>query len=231
MTMHSRRYYVRKIVIFRNRHPLIGPVFWLLSVQYFLTQLVVASAWNAPFSLKANTISDLGNTACGRFADRLVCSPLHNLMNASFVVLGLSMIIGSFLIPSGFRKTPLCRLGFYGMALAGLGTILVGLFPENTVPFMHILGAALPFFVGNVVLVLFSYVLNLPPGFRYYTRASGIVALIALVIFLFDQYLGLGLGGMERVVAYPQAIWFIGFGWYLSLNHYRQTRGSKTTYS
>lgn len=231
MKMHDRRYYMHKVVIFRDRHPLIGPVFWLLSVQYFLIQIIAASAWDTHFSLKINTISDLGNTVCGVFASRLVCSPLHDAMNASFIVLGFTMIVGSFFIPSEFRKSKLCRIGFYGMALAGFGTMLVGIFPENTIGYMHIIGATLPFLFGNISLVVFSYALHLPPGFRYYTRASGLIALIALLVFLFDQYLGLGLGGMERVVAYPQALWLIAFGWYMSLNHYRQKRGSKIIYS
>ncbi|HKR81657.1 MAG TPA: DUF998 domain-containing protein [Candidatus Saccharimonadales bacterium] len=231
INLYSRQFYAEKVVIFRDRHPLVGPIFWLLSVQYFLTQIFVAGAWSAPFSLRTNAISDLGNTDCGTFAHRLVCSPLHDWMNASFIVLGITMVVGSFLIPSEFRKNMLSRVGFYGMALAGLGTVLVGMFPENTVGYMHVLGAALPFFVGNSTLVLFSYSLSLPPGFRYYTRASGLVALAALAVFLYGQYFGLGLGGTERLIAYPQTIWLIAFGWYMSLDHYRQTKGHKITYS
>lgn len=229
--MSPRQYYMRKVVIFRNRHPLLGPIFWLLSVQYFVTQVVVAAAWTAPFSLARNAISDLGNTACGQYADRMVCSPLHDWMNASFILIGITIILGSFLISDDFRQNMASRIGFYCMGLAGLGTIFVGIFPENTVSFMHFIGAALPFFFGNVALVIFSYSLGLPPGFRYFTRLLGIVALIAFVLFFLDHYLGFGMGGMERLVAYPQTIWLIVFGWYISADHYRQWRGKKASYS
>jgi hypothetical membrane protein len=225
------RYYMRKVLIFRNHHPLLGPVLWLLSIQYFVTQLVVAAAWTTSFSLRRNAISDLGNTACGQYADRLVCSPLHNWMNASFIVLGVTIVLGSFLIPDEFRSKVSSRIGFYCMGLAGLGTILVGVFPENTVSALHFIGAVLPFFLGNLALVFFSYSLPLPPLFCYYTRFSGILALIAFGLFMLDHYLGLGFGGMERLTAYPQTIWLIAFGWYISLDHYRQQRGQRVTYS
>jgi len=222
---------MERVAIFRNRHPLIGPVFWLLSVQYFITQIVVAAAWQAPFSLMRNAISDLGSTVCGPFHDRIVCSPMHDLMNASFIVLGITMVIGSFLIPGEFRKNIRSRIGFYGMGLAGIGTVLVGIFPENNPNHLHTVGAFLPFFVGNVSLVIFSYALHLPPVFRYYTRISGLFALAAFVLFLFNHYIGLGLGGTERLVAYPQTIWLIAFGWYMSLDHYRRGHGKQAKYS
>lgn len=222
---------MHRVVVFRNRHPLIGPIFWLLSIQYFLTQFIVAAGWKTPYSLATNAISDLGNTACGHYADRFVCSPLHNWMNASFIVLGITMFIGSFFITSEFRRNRYSRIGFRFMALAGLGTILVGIFPENTVSVMHFIGAALPFFLGNLALVIFSFSLDLPPLFRMYTRLSGAIGGIAFILFFLDHYLGLGLGGMERLVSFPQTIWLIAFGWYMSLNHFRQVKNGTVTYS
>lgn len=50
------------------------------------------------YSLAHNTISDLGDTTCGIFNGRPICSPLHVLMNISFVVLGLTMVAGSLLV-------------------------------------------------------------------------------------------------------------------------------------
>jgi hypothetical protein len=37
------------------------------------------------------------------------------------------------------------------------------------------------------------------------------------VFFASSHYLGLGEGGMERIVAYPQTLWLIFFGTYLSV--------------
>lgn len=194
---------------FMVRSSLLGSVFWILSIQYFIVQVVAAAAWSRPYSLAHNTISDLGNSACGPYRQMFVCSPSHGFMNLSFVVLGITMIAGSLLI---YRELRRAVAGFAAMCLAGLGTIMVGLFPENTVSGLHAAGAALPFLVGNVALILFGYSLKMPRALRLYTLASGALALTALILFLTRSYLGLGIGGMERLVAYPQTIWLIVFG-------------------
>ncbi len=106
------------------------------------------------------------------------------------------------------------------MAMAGLGTVLVGLFPENTIAALHEIGAALPFFIGNLGIVILGITLGLPKGMRFYSLATGIVALIALGLFFSGTYLGLGVGGMERLTAYPQTIWLIVFGLYMSRKHF-----------
>lgn len=177
-----------------------------------MVQYIAANAWRTPFSWSENPISDLGNTSCAEYSNRFVCSPQHDLMNFSFVLIGLTMIFGSVLIAQQYPKNQ--RLGFYLLVLAGFGTILVGMFPENTISGLHTLGAALPLLLGNIALIILGVALKLPKALRLYTLASGVVALIALVLYLSHHYLGLGQGGMERLVAYPQTIWMIVFGIY-----------------
>jgi hypothetical membrane protein len=209
----------RLIEGFTGKYPLTGPSLWILSIQYFIVQVVAAMTWKTHYSLLSNTISDLGNTACGLYGSRQVCSPLHGLMNASFILLGVTMYFGAILIYQKFRKNPSVALGFNFMALAGVGTIIVGLFPENTVSGLHTLGATLPFFIGNVGMVILGLSLAIPKPLRYYTLFSGAISLIALALLLTNHYLGLGIGGMERITAYPQTIWLIIFGIYISRNY------------
>jgi len=204
---------------FHDRYPLVGPIMWMLSVQYFLAQFFVASAWSSAYSLANNTISDLGNTACGIYGQRFVCSPLHSLMNASFITLGIFMAVGSLLIYQEFKKTKVSLIGFSLMAIAGVGTILVGLFPENTIDSLHVIGALLPFLLGNIGIVVLGVSLTVPKSLRIYSVLTGAIALAALIFYVSDKYLGLGQGGMERIVAYPQTIWLIVFGIYISKNH------------
>ena len=62
------------------------------------------------------------------------------------------------------------------------------------------------------------------------TVGFGLVGLSALGLFLTHTYGPLGRGGMERVVAYPQTIWMILFGLYMSRNHYlRRRQAAKTS--
>ncbi len=216
---------MRRIRSFVARHPLAGPIVWLLSAQYFLVQVVVASAWKPlPYSWRLNSISDLANTSCGAFDGRFVCSPLHGLMNASLILLGLCMAIGSVLVYQEFRKS---RVGFCLMAVAGIGAIIVGLFPEDTIYWVHIAGADLAFLLSNIALIVFGFTLRMPRWFRLYSVASGTVALAALYLFLSHNRFFLGLGGMERVVAYPQTIWLIVFGLYMSKSRNRNRLAAK----
>lgn len=216
---------MQRVKTFTRHHPYIGPAIWIYGIQYFIVQLVVAAAWNSPFSLLTNPISDLGNTACGMYDDRYVCSPLHDWMNASFILFGLTVTIGSVLLYYGFRKNIRSYIGFSLMALAGIGTMLVGIFPENGIGALHTLGALLPFLLGNLSLIVLGLSLEMPRWFKYYTVISGVVGLVALIFLVFQNYLGSGPGGLERVVAYPQTIWMITFGVYVSSHRYRERRG------
>lgn len=191
----------------------LGPILWISSLQYFIIQIVVANASATPFSWQKNPISDLGNTACAEYSARFVCSPQHDLMNFSFLLLGLTMVFGSVLIAQQYSKKQ--RAGFYLLMLAGFGTILVGMFPENTIAGVHTLGAALPFLFGNIALIILGLHLKLPRVLQVYTLASGLIALTALVFYLSHIYFGLSQGGVERLVAYPQTIWMIVFGVFL----------------
>lgn len=173
-------------------------------------------AWQIHYSLLRNTISDLGNTVCSVYDKRFVCSPVHGIMNASFIILGITMVIGSVLIYGQFRKHATNRVGFSFMSLAGLGTILVGLFPENSIRLLHLTGALLPFLLGNIGIILLGLSLDIPRNLRYYSIISGAIALAALALFVTHNYLGLGIGGMERIAAYPQTMWLIVFGIYAS---------------
>jgi hypothetical membrane protein len=144
-----------------------------------------------------------------------VCSPLHSLMNVSFVVLGLAMIGGSLLV---CRYTPTTRfqtVGYMLVAIGGVGAIMVGIFPENTIPALHGVGASLPFLVGNIGVLIVGFSLGGPVVLRAYTVLSGLVALIFLAFYASSHFLGLGEGGIERVVAYPQTVWLSVLGIYV----------------
>jgi len=197
------------------RRPSLGPWLYVASVQFFIVQALVARRFLSGYSLANNAISDLGNTSCGPWNGEYVCSPAHVWMNLSFAVLGLTMMLGSALTYPAFNASRGTALGFGLFGVGGLGTLVVGAFPEDVLAWLHGLGAALPFLVGNVGLVLLGCSLHVPAKLRLYTMVSGGLALIALVLYLSNTTLGLGDGGMERVVAYPQTVWQIVLGTYL----------------
>lgn len=220
----KRRHLSRRMAVFVDRYPFLGPSIYMLCVQYLVIQLLAAAEWTH-YSWRFNLISDLGNTACGPYADRYVCSPAHPLVNASFVLLGLTMALGSSLIYHEFRKSSGTRLGFTLMGLSGAGTILVGLFPENTISFMHELGAVSGLLVSNISMLILAIKLNgVRPSFRVYTFASALISILAFVLFTTHTYLGLGPGGMERIISYPQNFWLALFGLYMTATRVRARR-------
>lgn len=215
---------LRLIRTFHDKFPWLGPVIWVLTVQYFVAQVVAALSFRGGYNWRLDSISDLGNTACGPFGGHYVCSPLHPLVNLSFIALGLAMALGSLLIYEEFKRDWASLAGFLCLALGGIGSMLVGFFPENSVQYAHDIGAALPFFVGNIGLLILGAKLNLPRWLRAYTLLTGAFSLAALGLLATGTYLGIQNGGMEKAVAYPQTLWLIIFGLYMTKNHFISTR-------
>ena len=126
------------------------------------------------------------------------------------------MAVGALLLKDRFERTRLTKLAFAMMMLSGIGTILVGLFPENTISSMHMLGAFLGLGVGNLSVLMLGLALRpLPAWLRVYTIASGVLSLAAFGLFLAEVHLGIGRGGMERLISYPFTLWMITFGVYM----------------
>ncbi len=173
----------------------------------FLMSMLIAEAVYPSYSVSANFISDLG--VWGKMS-----APIFN---TSIVISGLLTLGAAYLIQKTFRKRGFSAI----VALSGTGPLLVGFFPENTilvnvVPVIHSLAALIAFIFGGLAAIT-SYRLTISP-FKYFSVALGVVAIVALVLFLGtinSGSLGVGAGGLERMIAYPTLLWEICFGGYL----------------
>ena len=220
-----------RINTYTDKWPWLGPLVFILSALYFLMQVVVGWVWHPPYSLISNTISDLGNTACHGREYHNVCSPRWFLMDVAFVFLGFVMAIGSLFIYQEFtfrdKHDPERKAAFAGftlLAIGGVGSVIVGLFPENTIAFMHVTGAGMAIGGGNLGILILGLVLTLPEGLRTFMRLFSILSIVAAICFACDRHFGLGAGGIERIAAYPETVWLIVFGMYISRTH----RGVRT---
>jgi hypothetical membrane protein len=195
-----------------------GAVVWMLAIQFFIAQLIVQSAWTTPFSLTTNYISDLGNTTCGPYpvdSSMYVCSPWHAWMNASFILLGVIILVGAALIQRAFPSGRTRTAGLVLLALAGPGEILVGLFPENVNITPHTIGAAAHFVSGNLGILVLGIAIaatRRQTPLAIFSIIAGSVGLLATALFVSGHYLGTGVGGMERFAAYPLPLWLIVAG-------------------
>jgi hypothetical membrane protein len=204
-----------------DAHPSLGPAIFTVSALYFLVQIIAAWVFMPSYNLVTNSISDLGETSCGGYGSPPICSPRWWLMDyVGFIVLGLVMVVGSALLYHEFterlpRERRAAMFGFGLVAVGGIGSILVGFFPENENRTMHIIGAFLAIAVGNLAILVLGAVLTLPESMRRSMLMFSSLALAALLCFASHRYFGIGHGTMERIAAYPVTIWLIAFGLYI----------------
>jgi hypothetical membrane protein len=192
----------------------------------FVVAMVVVQLYYPGYSVTGNYVSDLGSSM----------SPWAWLFNDSIRLLGLITILGTLLIRSAFARKTTAHLGLGALVVAGLGAIAVGTFPENsTWPFsgIHSLVSLVTFVGSAVALLLLALAMSRDTrwqGMRAYTFLSGVVTLVALVLFASGRYLGLGPGGMERLLIAPILLWGIVVGVHLvRLAVYVPSAGSEPT--
>jgi len=169
-----------------------GTILFLGGVQFTIV-MVIAEAIYPAYSVSANYISDLG------------VGPTATLFNISVSLLGLTALLAAYFAQRTFHRPILTAL----FAIAGAGTIGVGLFPETVEP-THLLVSLVAFLFGAVSAIA-AYPLEKRP-LNHLSPLMGVFSLAALSLFAAGVYLGLGPGGMERMIAYPILLWLIGFG-------------------
>jgi hypothetical membrane protein len=195
-----------------KRRAILGAAAWILTLQFFLVQGIVQSAWTTPFSLAHNMISDLARETCGPLRRapgiEVACSPWHALMNASIIANGILIPLGAFLTR---RLWPSCRemrIALWMLALTAPAHVLVGLFPSDTGTRGHMLGAGMILALGNPAMVLAGWAAwGERRGQAIASLVLGFAGITGTILFLWMIDLGLGLGGMERVAFYPLTLW------------------------
>lgn len=158
--------------------------------------IIVAEALYPGYSTSENYISDLG------------VGPSSLIFNSSVFLLGIFAVIGAYFIQQAFDF----RLFSIFAAIMGIGAMGVGLFTEDA-GVIHVIFSFITFMFAGLSAII-SFKLQKPP-FSYYSVMLGVAALLALVLFASGTFLGLGKGGMERMIAYPALLWAIGFGGHL----------------
>lgn len=188
----------------------VGEVLWIGTLQFFAVEALVQWRWTTPYNRSDYYISDLGALHCADFPDgRFVCSPWHAAMNASFVAQGVLIAGGALLLhplcaDRADRRQATCVTAL--LVAAGCGVAAVGLAPEDAVRAVHVAGAATNFVAGNAGLVLLGALGRRVPGLRGAATWAGLVGavgLAALASWGGGAHWGLGVGGIERVIAYP----------------------------
>ncbi len=142
------------------------------------------------------------------------------IFRSAFVILGLSIVIGAYLIVRPLRQQTFNnKLFWLLMTLTGIGAAGIGLLPEGA-GLAHVVVVRM-FWVFAIPAAVMSFSFQKRP-FAYISVALGILTLIATVLFLSSVYVGeitfLGItrGGMQRMIQYPIVLWILGFGAHLA---------------
>lgn len=172
-------------------------------IQFTLLTLI-SEALYPGYSEANNYISDLG--VWGKAS-----APLFNV---SIIISGIATVISAYLLKRALPR----RLFPFFLALAGVGSLIVGFFPENTflvngLPIVHTVGAFMAFVFG-AASALSAYRITKAP-FNYISVFLGLTSLVAFGLLFTTGFLGVGGGTMERLVAYPNLFWTIGFSGYI----------------
>ena len=154
------------------------------------------------YSVGTNALSDMG----------AVGAPTYLLWNGQLLVTGILSLVGILLLLKNVvLQIPNLKLARVLYVLPPLGTIVVSLFPENTVLALHAVGAFMVFIFGGLGAI-YAYRFTKPP-FRYLSVVLGIVSLVAISLFGVPSVVGFGVA--ERLVVYTFNIWVLSFAGYL----------------
>jgi len=196
-----------------------GAILLIFGGLEFIAGMIEVQSQYPGYSLSQNYISDLGGAH----------SPWALGFDASVIILGLCAIFGVLLIWGVFEESPKRGIALGFLLFAGIGAVGVGVFPETTPVLnggMHVIVSFIAFGGSGIGLTVLAFAMG--PGERWrwsrpLTLACGVVTLLAIVLFALGQftsssasYLGLGPGGMERLIVAPILLWAIVEGFHIA---------------
>jgi hypothetical membrane protein len=191
-------------------------VIWVLAgAAWFVGEAITASAFPG-YDYATNYISDLGIPDVGAFQGRAIDSPLHAVMNVTFVAQGLLFAVAAVLAGLAVRGGR--RRLFLGLAVAhAVGMTLVGIVHgsqasvDSGIAVLHVIGAALAIIAGNVGAIVAGLSARAPRAYRVASVLLGAVGLVGLVMLEVDSMSStidlLPDGVWERSAVYAIIVW------------------------
>ena len=189
-----------------------GIAFLIGSLYYIIAEAISATYFNASIfnTYIFHTISELGIPNGN--------SPLFFLMNSAFILIGLTLLFGSFYKFKDclVKNRKFCYVFTF---ITALGVIIVGLIHGGNplTSGYHTLGAVMAILGGNVLLVLVSRSMEEFGGYQKVTLILGIIGLIAFWIMFFS-ITSIYMPVFERLSVYTLILWSFLTGIYLLKN-------------
>jgi hypothetical membrane protein len=189
-----------------------GALFFV-AVTQFILGLTIAEAVHPGYSVSANYVSDLG------------IGPFSVVFNSSVFLLGLLLLIGTYFLRH-ISELKTVNILLFLMALSAMG---VGIFNKDFT-IAHGAVSSMAFLFAGLSAIASAKVLKSP--FSLISILLGAMTIGALALYSIGMitsgsltsnieydsnfYLGLGPGGMERMIVYPALMWLAGFSGHLT---------------
>ncbi len=176
--------------------------------------ITTAEIYYPGYSVSKDFISNLGSS---RPPIIIIKQPSADIFDITMIAAGVSIVLGGLLLAAKNGKLFKAAILF-----TGAGSMGVGLIPAYH-GIIHDLIAFTSFISAAIAAILSSKIT--PSPFKYLAIILGSITLGLLFLGVFAPHLVvsyLGVGGVERWVAYPAIIWLIMFGGYLMGSKGRQ---------
>ena len=191
-----------------NKLKLSGLLYFFAGAIVLMGIITAEAFYPSGYSTFKNEISDLGAT---RQPNSVSFEPSSTIFNTIMLLAGIKILVASFYQHKYFKKF----LFTIPVMLFGFGLVGVGIFPGNIRPY-HGMASMLTFLSGGFCAIASFKIVTLP--FKYISILFGSIALFtfSMAVFASASLISfIGIGGMERWVAYPIMLWLTGIGGYL----------------
>ena len=172
-----------------------------VGITQIILAIIICEALYSGYSIGQQYISDLGNwSLAGNYAA---------IFNVSLVLAGTLGIASAYFIHKAFRNKLFTSL----LLVNTFCNIPMGVFSEDISMPMHGISAVIGLFFGLGATFMSSKFVRSP--LSYAPIILGGMILLVIILQASGLYLGLGLGGIERLEIYPSLLWGLAFDGYL----------------
>jgi hypothetical membrane protein len=172
-----------------------------VGIVQFVLAVIICEAVYSGYSVGQQYISDLGNwSLAGNYAA---------IFNVSIIFAGILGFASAYFIQKAFKN----RLFTSLLMISTVCNALIGVFAEDISMPMHGIFAIIGLFLGlGATFMTYKFVKS---PLSYAPLILGGVIIVAVILQGSGNYLGLGLGGIERLEIYPSLLWGLVFDAYL----------------
>lgn len=188
----------------------ISGVLYIVAVFQFFVFELVAETLYPDYSVSSSYISDLGATCVAppSTTSCVVHQPSATIFDTSVFLLGLILLVGTFLVYYGTRKKSYVIVA----AVADLSILLIGIFPENT-GWVHAIISEVAFLFTGISLIL-AWTIAKGSTYRYLAIAFGVLTLFFTIFGGLSSVVGVG--GEERLIVLAALFGISALGGYLT---------------